>query len=210
MRGWSIGCIYLVLAGCDGLGPHADRALRSAVMASEPTEINRREGDTWVSSRDGGQTLTVVLPGRAETVVELQVGGRDIGGPFTSGHTSEVTVSLDLTPASADWDMLAARLPCGTHDNHCTTANGRVFVVEGAHPLPRVSGRGPRAQRRPMISPTSTEAGRWWVASLKASLIPPWLRLTVESTSSAEAGDAAQRRFPRSQSRTRCRRRRGG
>jgi hypothetical protein len=28
--------------------------------------------------------------------------------------------------------VLPARLSCGTHDNYCTTANGRVFVVGGA------------------------------------------------------------------------------
>ena len=67
-----------------------------------------------------------------EVVVEMQVKGRNIGGPFTSSHTTEVTVSTDLTPASTDWDILPARLPSGTHDNHCTTADGRVFLVGGA------------------------------------------------------------------------------
>ena len=125
MRGLAIGCIYLVLAGCDGLGPHADRALRSAVMASEPTEINRREGDTWVSSRDGGQTLTVVLPGRAETVVELQVGGRDIGGPFTSDTRPRSRCrSISRRPARTGicW-------PHGFHAARTTTTAPRPTVV---------------------------------------------------------------------------------
>ena len=68
----------------------------------------------------------------AEVVVEAQVVGRDIDGPFTSGHTKEVIVSWALTPANADWKALPARLPCGTHDNFCTTANGRVFIAGGA------------------------------------------------------------------------------
>ena len=67
-----------------------------------------------------------------ESVVELQVVGRDIGGPFTSGHTTEVTASRELTPVNAYWEILSARLPCGTHDNYCTIANGRVFIVGGA------------------------------------------------------------------------------
>ena len=99
-------------------------AVKPELLPGTPTRLQRS---------DAGMILVhCISEGGAETVVELEVEGRDIGGPFTSGHTTEVLASLDPTPANADWEVLAARLPCGTHDNYCTTANGRVFVVGGA------------------------------------------------------------------------------
>lgn len=81
---------------------------------------------------DEGMMLAHCASDAGTVVVELQVVGRDIGGPFTSGHTTEVTVSQELTAANAAWEVLSARLPCGTHDNFCTTADGRVFIAGGA------------------------------------------------------------------------------
>ena len=99
-------------------------AVKPELLPGTPTRLQRS---------DAGMILVhCISEDGAETVVELEVEGRDIGGPFTSGHTREVLASLDPTPANADWEILAARLPCGTHDNYCTTASGRVFVVGGA------------------------------------------------------------------------------
>ena len=99
-------------------------AVKPELLPGTPTRLQRSDA--------GMMLVHCTSEGGTEPVVELQVKGRDIGGPFTSGHTTEVSVSLELTPADANWEVLPARLPCGTHDNYCTTANGRVFVVGGA------------------------------------------------------------------------------
>ena len=99
-------------------------AVKSELLPGAPNRLERS---------DAGMVLVHCTgEDEAKSVVELQVVGRDIGGTFTSGHSTEVTASLEPTRANAHWDVLPARLPCGTHDNHCTTANGRVFVVGGA------------------------------------------------------------------------------
>ncbi len=99
-------------------------AVKSALLPATPTRLQRSDAGMAIVHCTGADG--------AKSVVELQVVGRDIGGPFTSGHTAEVTASREPTPANAHWEVLSARLPCGTHDNYCTTANGRVFVVGGA------------------------------------------------------------------------------
>ena len=99
-------------------------AVKSELLPGTPIRLHRSDA--------GMMLVHCTSEIGTETVVELQVKGRDIGGPFTSGHTTEVNASLELTPANANWQVLPARLPCGTHDNHCTTANGRVFIVGGA------------------------------------------------------------------------------
>jgi len=87
---------------------------------------------TELQCSEAGLMLVHCANNGPEAVVEVGVTGRDIGGPFTSGHTTEVRVSLDITPGNPDWEVLSARLPCGTHDNFCTTADGRVFLAGGA------------------------------------------------------------------------------
>ena len=50
-------------------------------------------------------------------VLELDVVGTDIGGPFTSGHASDAAFVRDtLSPTSSQWAIHPARLPCGNHD----------------------------------------------------------------------------------------------
>lgn len=98
-------------------------AVKPELLPGKPTRLQRS---------NAGMMLVHCTSDNDVTVVELEVVGRDIGGPFTSGHTTKVTVSSELTPANPDWEILPARLPCGTHDNFCTTADGRVFVVGGA------------------------------------------------------------------------------
>jgi hypothetical protein len=99
-------------------------AIAPDLLSGKPTRVHRSEAGLII--------VHCISEEGTEQMVELQVKGRDIGGPFTSGHTTEVAASLDLTPANADWEVLSARLPCGTHDNHCTTANSRVFLAGGA------------------------------------------------------------------------------
>ena len=99
-------------------------AVNSNLLPGTPTRVQRSDaGLAHVHCQTSDEDCCVV---------ELQVKGQDIGGPFTSGHTTEVTASLTLTPVDENWEVLPARLPCGTHDNFCTTTNGRVFIVGGA------------------------------------------------------------------------------
>jgi hypothetical protein len=94
-------------------------AVASEALPGVPTDLARGELGVLAAQCDTGE------------MAELRVRGKDIGGPFTSGHLSEVSVSKTVTGADQGWEILPARLPCGTHDNYCTTAGGRAFIVGG-------------------------------------------------------------------------------
>ena len=60
------------------------------------------------------------------------IGSSSMFSSMPNRSKQQVTASREPTPANAHWEILPARFPCGTHDNHCTTAKGRVCVVGGA------------------------------------------------------------------------------
>eukprot|EP01043_Picozoa_sp_COSAG02_P002039 COSAG02_NODE_45_length_45811_cov_83.565891_27_plen_202_part_00 len=88
----------------------------TAFFPVDGTLLRPGRGDVIALERriESGAVVVTFTDG---AVLELDVAGTDIGGPFTSGHAPDAAIVRDtLSPPPSEWRIHPARLPCGNHD----------------------------------------------------------------------------------------------